>query len=122
MSDCLKKDGMLIINEVHPTTNMLGANGEENYDAEVPNKLVNSYFRKEPWIENKGMGYISGESYDSKTFYSYSHTFSDIINSISINGIYISKLREFEYDIACMFNELGNKGIPLSYILISRKL
>lgn len=121
VSSCLKEGGRLIINEMHPVTNMLGASGEEGYDEEVPNKLANSYFREEPWIENSGISYINGESYESKIFYSYSHTFSDIINSICENRMVISKLLEFDYDISGMFKQVEDTGVPLSYILISQK-
>lgn len=121
VSLCLKQGGHLIINEMHPVANMLGMYGEENYDEAVPEKLVNSYFRKEPWIENSGMGYITGKPYESKTFYSYSHTFSHIFNAISQNGMHIKKLSEFDYDISGSFAQLDNKGIPLSYILVSQK-
>lgn len=121
VSLCLKKGGKLIINEVHPVTNMLGAPGDENYDETVPNKLVYSYFRNEPWIENSGMGYMSGKTYDSKTFVSFSHTFSHIINSISKNHMNITKINEYDYDISSLFGHLDNKGIPLSFILVSQK-
>lgn len=100
---------------------MLVTFGEENYDEQVPNKLVNSYFRKEPWKENCGMGYISGKSYNSKTFLSFSHTFSYIINSIHQNHIKIIKIEEFDSDISGLFSHLNNTGIPLSYILVSQK-
>ncbi len=121
VSLCLKQGGRLIMNEMHPVTNMLGASGENNYDEEVPNKIVNSYFRKEPWVEYSGMAYITGKPYESKTFSSYSHTFSHILNSICLNGMLISKISEFDYDISGMFGQLNNKGIPLSYILVSQK-
>ena len=107
---------------MHPVTNMLGATGDDNFDKNVLNKLVNSYFKKEPWIENNGMNYMSGENYKSKTFYNYSHTLEDIINSIIQNGMCIRKLKEFEKDISELFNELSYKGIPLSYILIGQKV
>ena len=119
VSLCLKQDGKLFINEMHPITNMLGACGEENFDEEAPNKIVYSYFRKEPWIENT-MSYMSDKVL-SKTFYSYSHTMSHIINSICQNGMQVSKMHEFDYDISGMFGQLNNKGIPLSYILVSQK-
>ncbi|MCX8128518.1 MAG: class I SAM-dependent methyltransferase [Clostridia bacterium] len=119
---CLKAGGMLIINEMHPVTNMLAFAGEENYDEENPSKLVNSYFRQEPWEETNGMGYMCEYPYKSKTFYSYSHTFSDIVNALSSNKIMLSKLREFQHDISGSFGNLNNLGIPLSYILIAKKL
>ncbi|HEY5562150.1 MAG TPA: hypothetical protein VIK72_10420 [Clostridiaceae bacterium] len=65
---------------------------------------------------------IAGKSYESKTFTSYSYTFSDLLNALLKNGIYIKKLREFDYDISGLFDILSGKGIPLSYILIGEKL
>ncbi len=121
VSLCLKQGGHLMINEMHPVTNMLGMYGEENYNENIPERLVNSYFQQEPWVENSGMGYMTGEPYESKTFYSYSHTFSHIFNAIRLNGMYIKKLSEFDYDISGSFVQLNNKGIPLSYILIAEK-
>lgn len=121
VSACLKQGGFLIINEMHPVTNMLGVSGEENYDENIPNKMVHSYFRKEPWEENSGMGYISGKPYNSKTFYSFSHTYSYIINAITSNNMHVKKLLEFGYDISALFSHLDNKGIPLSYLLVSQK-
>lgn len=119
VSLCLKQDGKLFINEMHPITNMLAASGEESFDEEALNKLAYSYFRKEPWIENS-MCYMSDKVL-SKTFCSYSHTMSHIINSICQNGMCIKKLMEFDYDISSMFRQLNNKGIPLSYVLVSQK-
>ncbi|MDQ2088028.1 class I SAM-dependent methyltransferase [Herbivorax sp. ANBcel31] len=121
VSLCLKKDGRLIINEMHPVTNMLAFNGEEEYDEKNPSKIEYSYFRKEPWVEDNGMGYMTNKAYDSKTFYSYSHTVSLILNSIIKNNMHVEKMIEFDYDISGMFSDLDNKGIPLSYILISQK-
>lgn len=46
VSLCLKQGGSLIINEVHPITNMLGISGEENYDEEIPERLVNHILRR----------------------------------------------------------------------------
>ncbi|MFF0825368.1 class I SAM-dependent methyltransferase [Brevibacillus sp. NPDC003359] len=122
VSECLKVGGTVVIHEMHPVANMLGAQGEENFDQNERNKLLNSYFKKEPWIENNGMHYISGEAYSSKVFTNYSHTMEDIINSMIQNGICIRKLKEYEKDISELFNDLSDKGIPLSYILIGQKM
>lgn len=121
VSQCLKEDGWLIINESHPVINMLAAKGESNYDEKIPNKLVNSYFKDEPWVENEGMYYMTERPYASKTFYSYSHTFAQIINSISQNGLDLKKLSEHSYDISDLFSELNDTGIPLSYVLVCQK-
>ncbi len=67
------------------------------------------------------MYYITGKSYTSKTFYSFSHTQSDIINAICEKRMHILKLMEYDYDLSGMFENLNKGGIPLSYILISQK-
>lgn len=116
---CLKSNGMLLINDFHPFVNMLPLPHEDDFDEKNLNKITYSYFRKEPWIENNGMGYMTSE-YKSKTFTSFSHTLSDIINSIIAAGISIKKLNEYSYDIG-MTNVYDNKGYPLSFILIAQK-
>ncbi len=116
---CLKRGGMLIINDSHPFVNMLPLSEEEGFKPDNPNRAVFSYFRKEPWIENNGMGYMTTE-YKSKTFTSFSHTMSDIINALSENSMKTVKLKEYDYDIG-MTGLYENKGFPLSYILIAEK-
>ncbi|SHO52666.1 class I SAM-dependent methyltransferase [Anaerocolumna xylanovorans] len=121
VSQCLKKDGVFFIHETHPVINMLAAPGEDNYDEGVPEKNVNSYFRKEPWVENNGMGYMSKKEYESKDFYSFSHTFSHIINAIDNNCMYVKKLEEYDYDISDAFYHLNGSGIPLSCLMVIKK-
>jgi len=77
VSDCLKSNGIMFINDFHPFVNMLPLPKEDLYDKNNLNKIAYSYFRTEPWIENNGIGYIS-PSYKSKTFTSYTHTLSNI--------------------------------------------
>lgn len=119
VSLCLKKGAVLFINEIHPFTNMLAVNSEDEYDDQAQNKLIYSYFKDGPWIENS-MSYISDKT-TANTFYSFSHTMSHIIDSICQNGIRIRKLTEYEHDISDMFAHLNNTGIPLSYILTGQK-
>ena len=118
-SKCLKDDGILIMNEIHPFENTLPVPGDEAFDANDLNRFAHSYFRKEPWIENSGMGYISGE-FDSKTFTSFSHTLSDIINALAANGLKTVRFNEYNYDIG-LTDVYDNKGLPLSFILIAEK-
>ena len=122
VNHCLKAGGLLIINEMHPVINMLAFPGEDDYDEKIPGKPVNSYFRQEPWEETNGMGYMCENPYKSKTFYSYSHTFSAIVNALSANEMVLSKLCEFQHDITGSCGSLNNTGIPLSYVLTAVKL
>ena len=118
-SKCLKDNGILLINEIHPFENMLPVPGEEAFDADNLNRFAYSYFRAEPWIENSGMGYISGK-YDSKTFTSFSHTMSAIINALSENGLKTARLEEYDYDIG-LTDVYDGKGFPLSFFLLAEK-
>lgn len=121
VSKCLKKDGVLLVNEMHPFTNMLAMEGEETYDANDLTKFVYSYFKSDPFISNDGMSYMCKHDYESKTFTSFTQTFADIINGIVVNDMNIRKLREFEHDISEGFEKLSDKGFPLSYIIKARK-
>lgn len=116
--ECLKPGGILFINDFHPMMNMLPMPGEPDFKEEFLN-LKYSYFRKEPWIENDGMEYMS-EQYASKTFTSFSHTMSAIINAISSVRLHIVKMNEYDYDIG-LADMYDKQGFPLSYILIAQK-
>jgi len=119
VSKCLKSNGLMLINDFHPFMNMLPLPHEDGFDGENLNKITYSYYRKEPWIENSGMGYMTLQ-YESKTFISFSHTLSDIVNSVIIAGMAIKKLDEYNYDVG-MTNAYDNKDYPLYYILLAQK-
>lgn len=119
---CLKQGGYLILHEMHPVTGMLPMEGEEEYNSDCPNKLVYSYFRQEPWVENNGMGYMSDSSKEyHETFFSYSHPFADIFNAAIDQGLSIKKLKESDIDYSGSFIKLSGKGTPLSFILVVQK-
>lgn len=116
---CLKQNGMMLINDFHPFMNMLPMPGEDTYDENHTNQITYSYFRKEPWIENTGMGYMTND-YESKTFTSFSHTMSEIVNAAIQAGMTIVKLNEYNYDIG-LSQIYDGKGYPLSFLLIAQK-
>ena len=116
---CLKDNGLLIMNEIHPFENMLPVPGEDAFDPQNLNRFAFSYFRKEPWIDN-GMGYMSGEYKSPKTFTSFTHTLSHIINTLSANGLKMVKFNEYDYDVG-LTDVYDGKGLPLSFILIGEK-
>ncbi len=118
-SRCLKPGGILFLHDFHPVMNMLPLPGEPEFDEQRLGQMAYSYFRKEPWLENEGMGYMS-EAYASKTFTSFSHTLSDIINALSDAGLRVVKLNEYDYDIG-LTEVYDNRGLPLSYLLQAEK-
>ena len=120
---CLKAGGLLLIHDFHPMINMLPLPGEDDFEdgltAGNVKKIAHSYFRKEPWIENHGMRYMTTD-YESKIFISFSHTLSDIINALSASGIKTVKFNEYDYDIG-LTDVYDKTGFPLSCILIAEK-
>ena len=119
VAKCLKPGGMLLIHDFHPMMNTLPMPGEPQFDEKHLDRFVYSYFRKEPWVENEGMGYMS-KSYASKTFISFTHTLSMIINGISDAGMHVTKLNEYDYDIG-LSEAYDGCGLPLSYLLFAKK-
>lgn len=72
------------------------------------------------YISNNKDAWEEATQYASKIFTSFSHTLSDIINSVVTAGMAIKKLNEYDYDIG-LTNAYDNKGYPLSFILLAQK-
>ena len=119
VSQCLKPNGIMLIHDFHPFMNMLPMPDEEAFDENNLNKLAYPYFKNEPWIENSGMLYMTPQ-YESKTFTSFVHTLSDIINSAVSAGLTIKKLDEHSYDVG-LTEVYDYKEYPLSYVLVAQK-
>lgn len=106
---------------VHSVTDIFAREDETAFDNNNPEKIVYSYFRTEPWIENDGMDYVGNTKYKSKTFISFSHTLSDVINGIVKNGLNIIDFKEFSHSLD-RFEHLENGKIPLSYLIKGQKV
>ena len=120
VAKCMKQGGVIVINEQHPCTNMLATEGEELYDPGHKLGCHYSYFEHE-WTGNEGMYYITKKSYHSKTFTDYTHSMSEIISGMCGNGIVVTGMREFDYDISGGFNAVDHSGFPLSMIIQGKK-
>ncbi len=118
-SNCLKSGGTILLHDFHPFMNMLPLPGDDDFDSNNLNKLIFNYFRKEPWLENCGMEYMTPK-YDSKTFTSFSHTTASIIGSLIKNGFVIRKFDEFDEDVG-LTEVYNNKGYPLAFIIVADK-
>ena len=121
VSKCMKPGAVLVINEQHPCTNMLAGEGDEGFDPEHRTESLFSYFEHE-WTGNGGMYYMTQKSYRSKTFTDFTHSMSEIISGICSNGIVVTGLQEFDYDISGGFAAIDHRGYPLSMILQGKKL
>jgi SAM-dependent methyltransferase len=118
---CLRPGGQVFLHEMHPCTNLFGASGEAGYDETDPSRIVNSYFRTEPWVETTGMGYLTQKDYVSRPFTSYAFTMGDLIGALVDTGLCIERLKEYGKDLSGIFRRLEDKGIPLSMVLVARK-
>ena len=120
VSKCMKPGAAIILNEQHPCTNMLATEGDAEFDPDHKFECHFSYFEHE-WTGNGGMYYITKKSYHSKTFTDFTHSMSEIISGMCSNGIVITGLKEFDYDISGGFSSIDRSGFPLSMIIQGRK-
>ena len=110
----------MLLHDFHPLMNMLPLPGEECYCDDAVRLLEHKYFTEESWIENNGMGYISGD-YASKTFTSFSHSISELVNSTIQSGMSVRLLNEYDYDIG-LSDVYDAMGLPLSMLLMAEKV
>ena len=120
VAKCMKPGAVIVINEEHPCKNMLAADGEELFDPDHRLESRYSYFEQE-WTGNEGMYYITQKNYHSKTFTDYSHPLSQTVSAMCKNGIFVTGLQEFDYDITGGFHAVDHLGYPLSMILQGQK-
>ena len=121
VAKCMKPGAAIVINEQHPCTNMLAAEGEEEFDPAHRYECRYSYFEHE-WTGNDGMYYMTQKSYHSKTFTDFTHPMSEIISGMCNNGMVVTGLQEFDYDISSAFASMDHGGFPLSMIMQGKKL
>jgi len=121
VSKCLKPNGHLIIEESHPFANCLAVNGEEGFDAKDPRKLVHDYYKKTPWVETGGMGYMTEDTYESLVFESYSHTLSELLNALTHHHFELLEFHESDLCQGNLFDHLNQTGIPLTINVLAKK-
>ena len=116
----LNDTGKLFVYEMHPFSEMLSA--DDNKDAD-PLKIIEPYFKKEPYVENSGIDYVGKTTYESQTQYWFVWTLSDIMMGIIENNMLINHFTEYSKDISAIHkrNMDSEINIPLSYIIIAEK-
>ncbi len=118
----LKKGGDLLIYETHPFAYMLATATDKEFVPSDPLKIINTYFRTEPWVDESGLDYYGKSQYESTLSYSFTQKLSDIINPIVRSGIAIKELLEYPHDISNLFAEAEKPALaPLCYILWGKK-
>jgi ubiquinone/menaquinone biosynthesis C-methylase UbiE len=117
----LRQDGLVFIHEVHPFTEMLVLDDDQEADRL---RIIEPYFKPEPYIEQGGLDYVGNAEYTSTTTqYWFVHTLSSILMGLIDNGIILEHFSEYDTDISSVHRrvEEAKAGVPLSYILIGRK-
>jgi SAM-dependent methyltransferase len=117
----LRENGLIFIHEIHPLAELLSYASE---DALEILRIVEPYFRTEPYVEVGALDYVGYAKYPSSTTqYWFVHTISDIMMGLVGNGFAIEYFAEYESAISPNHKsiEATKAGIPLSYILIGRK-
>ncbi len=117
ISKLLKKDGNLVISELHPFY-YLFENIKENEKA-ISSNLI-SYFEKQPNNYTDGLDYMGGETYDAKEMFWFVHKVSDIINNTIKNDIDIISFDEYNLCNDYLDKELNNK-LPTRYLMVGVK-
>jgi len=120
MASFLKKDGMIIIHEMHP----FGSLFPDSTDPETDKSIIKyNYFEKIPDPNYAGIDYVGNANYESSASYFFNHRYEKIFNAMVKHKLSIERLEEFEKDISMVYGELESlkKGLPLSYLLLGKK-
>lgn len=114
----LKKNGKLLISEIHPFKYFF-ENGfsfaKQNFDQ------LTSYFSREPNNYPRGLDYIGNVEYDSGECYWFMHKMSDIITAILHNGMEIEDFEEYDNDMDGTPEPMVIGKFPFSYIITASK-
>jgi ubiquinone/menaquinone biosynthesis C-methylase UbiE len=118
----LRKDGFIFIHEIHPFVDMLPVDAGEDAGSL---RIVGSYFKTEPYVDQGGLDYVGNAEYPSTTTqYWFVHTLASILMGLINNRVTVEQF--FEYPTAISPNhrpfEEAKAGVPLSFILIGRKM
>ncbi|OGN72164.1 MAG: hypothetical protein A2X25_00420 [Chloroflexi bacterium GWB2_49_20] len=119
-SALLRQGGLIFIHEIHPLAEMLPFDDDKQ---PVNLRIVEPYFKTEPYIDQGGLDYVGHSEYISTTTqYWFAHTLSDILMGLIKNHLLIEHFSEHETDISSGHRQVeeAKAGIPLSYILVGR--
>ncbi len=112
ISHFLKNGGVFYIVELHPFTNIL------SYDFKISYK----YFDKGPFLDDSKGSYADWDAAINDFTYLWSYTISDVINSLTKEGLKIEYVHEFPfttYDQFPGFMEQNDKG---QFVLRNKKI
>ena len=115
----LRPDGALFVYEQHPIMNMT-----EPHDAADPFRLVHSYFKRDPFVEEGAIVYDGTAREHGPTKYWFVHTLGDIVTACLEHGLIIDSFQEFPHNISSAEYDIYNNRpaqLPQSFTLTARK-
>lgn len=115
MSKLLAPGGSIFIHEHHPVLLMF-----EPGQADDPVKWELSYFHEDAYIDDSGLDYYGGQSYDAVPNASFSHKMSDIIMGGLNAGLTLTYFEELPDHISNTWWNVEHAGIgvPMSYVMV----
>lgn len=114
----LKKDGKIIIFEIHPFKYFF----ERGFSFQEQNfgQLV-SYFETEPNNYPKGLDYFGNVEYDSSECFWFMHKMSDIVAALLRHGLEIQDFEEYPFDLDGTPHPEVEGKFPFSYLITAKK-
>lgn len=114
----LRPGGTLFIYEQHPILEMIEPGGPD-----APVQWNYSYFKRDPFVDEDGLDYYEGGTYESKPLYSFPQKMSDVIMAGVANDLVIEHFEELPTHISGTWHNVERQGprLPMSYTLVFRK-
>ncbi len=114
----LSKDGVIFVYEHHSILLML-----EPGQADDPVNWELSYFRDEAYIDESGLDYYGGESYEATPNASFSHKLSDIVMGGINSHLTLEYFEELPQHISNAWWNVEHSGIglPMSFVMVFQK-
>lgn len=118
ISRLLKKDGKIIIFEIHPFKYFF----ENGFNFQEQNfEKLTSYFTTSPNNYPKGLDYFGNVEYESNECFWFMHKMSEVITAILHNGMEIEDFDEYPFDLDGTPNKDVEGKFPFSYIITAKK-
>ncbi len=113
----LAPDGVIFVYEQHSILVMF-----EPGQADDPVNWELSYFRDEAYIDESGLDYYGGESYDATPNASFSHKMSDIVMGGINSSLTLEYFEELPKHISNTWWNVEHSGIglPMSFVIVFR--
>ncbi|MFD1739041.1 class I SAM-dependent methyltransferase [Bacillus salitolerans] len=114
----LRKNGYVVIYDMHPFILML-----DNNEKQHPYEIKYSYFIEEPRMFEDGLDYVGKEKYEASPIYNFDPTLAQIFTGMLQNQLSLILFEEYKHDMSALFEHLNNKElkVPMSMCIVGEK-